>query len=115
MSKNLMPIPVGNPVLDNPNSFNIAWQKYLKAIGDDMLTANKVQGSSTFKYVINANICFVTYSRDNATPEVVKLPYQSLLGFAIGTAIYPAGTKEVTFNALDSFVQFWYVVDFGRN
>lgn len=114
MSKMLMPIPVGNPVLDGPNSFNIAWQKYLKAIGDDLLTANKVQTLGNLKYTINANICAGTYSRNNATPETITLPYPALLGFAIGATVYPAGTKQVTFGALDSLVQFWYIVDFSR-
>ena len=114
MSKMLMPIPVGSPILDAPNSFNITWQKYLKAIGDDLLTANRVMTSGNLSYTINANICASTYARSNATPETVKLPYPALLGFAIGSTVYPAGTKEVTFGALDSFVQFWYIVDFSR-
>lgn len=114
MSKMLMPIPVGNPVLDGPNSFNIAWQKYLKAIGDDLLTANRVLSIGNLKYTINANICAGTYSRNSADPETINLPYPSQLGFQIGATIYPVGTKQVTFSATDTFVQFWYIVDFSR-
>ena len=109
MSKMLMPIPIGNPILDTPNAFNIAWQKYLKAIGDDLLTANKVQVAGNFKYTINANICAGTYS---GAGETITLPYPALLGVAIGSEVYPAGTKQVTIS--DAFVQFWYIVDFAR-
>lgn len=113
MSKMLMPIPVGTPILDTPNSFNITWQKYLKAIGDDLLTANRVMTVANLQYTVNANIVACTYSRNNATPETINLPYPALLGFAIGSSIYPAGTKQVTLGALDSFVQFWYIADFS--
>lgn len=114
MSKNLMPIPVGNPVLDNPKSFNIAWQKYLKAIGDDLLTANRVVNIGNLNYTINANICACTYTKADAVLETIKLPYTALLAFSIGSQIYPAGTKEISFGTTDTYAQFWYIVDFGK-
>lgn len=131
MSKNLIPIPVGNPVLDNPNAFNIAWQKYLKAIGDDLLTANLVKNvteqipdpnnpskmitvNTGLQYTINANICACVFNKQLVADKVIALPYPSLLAFEFNGAVLPAGTKNITVPVAVQFLQFWYIVDFAR-
>lgn len=134
MSKMLMPIPVGNPVLDGPNAFNIAWQKYLKAIGDDLLTANKVQNiteviqnpnypndptkkltvNTGLQYVVNGNTCSCIFDKQLTADKTIALPYPALLRFEAGGTIYPVGTKSITFTVAVPFMQFWYVVDFGK-
>lgn len=135
MSKALFPIPVTTPIMQNAggNQFSIAWQKYLKAVGDDLLTANlvkdvtelvqdpnfpldptkKISVNTGLKYTVNANICACTFDKQLAADKELVLPYTSLLGFAVGSTVYPAGTKRIIIPASTAFVQFWYVVDFN--
>lgn len=135
MSKQLFPIPVTTPIMQNAggNQFGITWQKYLKAIGDDLLTANlvkdvteqvqdpnfpldptkKITVNTGLKYTINANICACTFEATLTANKVLRLPYVSLLGFSVDSTVYPAGTKQVTIPAGTGFTQFWYIVDFS--
>jgi len=135
MSKQLFPIPVTTPIMQNAggNQFSITWQKYLKAVGDDLLTANlvkdvteqvqdpnfpsdptkKISVPTGLKYTINANICACTFDKTLAFDKEIILPYVSLLAFKVDSVLYPAGTKRITVPASTAFVQFWYIVDFN--
>lgn len=135
MSRSLFPIPVTTPIMQNAggNQFGITWQKYLKAVGDDLLTANKVVDVKTLvqdpnypldptkkisvntglKYTVNGNTCLCTWDRLLAGDLELVLPYTALLKFAVGSTVYNAGTKKVSFSTGNDFAQFWYVVDFS--
>ena len=119
MSKNLMPMPVGGDILQSPSAFSMPYMKYLKAIGDDLLTANKVVNNADtkdFKYTINANICFFTYytTTPSVTDITIALPYKALLAFDVGGSIYSPGTKNIIILANKNYVQGWYVCDFDN-
>jgi hypothetical protein len=120
MSNKLFPVPVATPIIDralNPNNFNITWQMYFKAIGDDLLTANIAYNSannSNFKYVVNANLCICTYYVETASDKdiVITLPYTSLLAFDIDGLVLPPKTKTITIPAGTTYLRFWYIVQF---
>ena len=131
MSKSLFPAPVVGPVMQSKdaNQFSMPWNKYLKALGDDMLTANRVDNAKvcsdmnklkSFKSTVNGNLCYWTYYTD--TPALVDLvydlPYASLLAFDVTTitgtvSVYGPGTKRVTVPANTTLLRGWYVVDFN--
>lgn len=112
-----MPMPVGGAILQSTESFTLPYSKYLKAIGDDLLTANKVIDTSTngFKYVINANVCFFTYyvAAASITDITVQLPYKALLAFDVLGTVYAPSTKVITIPAKTTYVHGWYICDFN--
>ena len=117
MSQNLFPIPVATPIQskESGTGFTIAWQKYLKAIGDDLLAANIIKdsaGQAAFKYVLNANACFCNWAPTAAlgAATVVALPFTAALPFEVFGAVYPAGTTEITIPATSVFAQFFYII-----
>ena len=114
-----MPMPVGGLIQQSPNAFALPYAKYLKAIGDDLLTANKAVNDSTtkdFKYVINANICFFTYFVANVSVSdiAITLPYTALLAFDVNGVVYAPGTKIITIPANTAYVHGWYVCNFDN-
>lgn len=114
-----MPMPVGGDILQTSSTFNLPYAKYLKAIGDDLLTANKIvngNGSNNFKYVINANICFYTYytTTPSTNPITILLPYKALLAFDVDGSIYAPGTKSILIPANKNYIHGWYVCDFDN-
>ena len=137
MSSALFPIPQDTPISDDPKlstfRFGLIWQRFLKAISDDMLAANIVnnlaptsissptdltpaqlrQTAQSIKYVLNANLCFVTVDLVDATtaPIVFNLPYTALITFDISGVKYAAGTKSVTLPSGTSYVRFWYIAN----
>ena len=120
MSKNIIGMPANSPLMQTATQLSMPWMKYLKALGDDALTANKLSNSASsnsFKYTINANICFYVYSV-NELPSAdveITLPYTALTAFEFNGAIYQAGTKKVIIPASKSFLQGWYMIDFNNN
>jgi hypothetical protein len=120
MSKNLMGIPTNSPLMQTATQLSIPWMKYLKALGDDALTANKLANSASsnsFKYTINGNICFYVYNVSELPIADVEitLPYTALTAFEFNGAIYQAGTKKVIIPATKSFLQGWYMISFDNN
>lgn len=113
-----MPMPVGGNVLQSTSTFTMPWMKYLKSIGDDLLTANKVVNSNSkdFKYVINANICFFTYytMEPSVVDIAIQLPYKALLAFDVAGVVYAPATKNISILANTSYVHGWYVCDFDN-
>ena len=128
MSKGLSQYPVNSPLLDSNGNFNIPWMKYLKAIGDDMLTANtsrflqiktiepitnKVKSvDGPIRYTISGAIVFGVYSNPTKTvDEAVALPAPAVAQFQLGSQVINAGVTSVTIPASEKFVQFWYFVN----
>jgi len=128
MSKGLSQYPVNSPLLDSNGNFNIPWMKYLKAIGDDMLTANtsrflqiktiepitnKVKSvDGPIRYTISGSIVFGVYSNPAKTvDEVVALPAPAVAQFQLGSQVIEAGVVSVTIPVAEKFVQFWYFVN----
>lgn len=132
MSKNLFPIPVTTPIMQDAggNQFGITWQKYLKSVGDDLLTANRlvtsyettpdpdnagkvIKKANGLKYTVNGNVCFCAVELPNADGTQITLPYTSAVAFQVQSTVFPAGTKFITIPSGVPFCQFWYFVDFG--
>jgi hypothetical protein len=142
MSGKLFPVPVETPVSDDPKfgglKFGAIWMRFLKAISDDLLAANIANNLPTtsitspvvpdvsapvlaataraIKYVLNANLCVVTYYVPAAltVPIVFNLPFTALLAFDIDGAAYPEATKSVTIPANIAYLRFWYIASPGK-
>ncbi len=117
MSQNLFPIPVATPIQskDGGTGFTITWQRYFKAIGDDLMEANIVKDSADqkpFKYVLNANLCVCNWapSAPLGASAVVKLPFTSALPFEAFGTVYPAGTVRIAIPGDSAFHQFFYII-----
>ena len=136
MSLNLFPLPIDTPISDDSTWSGLklcsVWNRFFKAISDDLLAANVVNNlpatsvsaegltdphlaatARAFKYALNANLCFVTYSVDAAlsVPAVFQLPFAALLPFDFGGPVQPAGAKSITIPAGTAYLRFWYVVN----
>lgn len=128
MSKGLSQYPVNSPLLDSNGNFNMPWMKYLKAIGDDMLTANtsrylqiktiepvtnKVKSvDGPIRYTISGAVLHGIYSNPNKTAdETVALPAPSLSPFTLGSQTIGVGVTSVVIPANEKLVQFWYFVN----
>lgn len=136
MSTNLMPIPTGTPItVQGSNGFTMPWERYFKALGDDLLTANSISylGDSTklstvdyslpryaklkpdintnLQYVVNGNLCLCTYYAETpvSTDVVLKLPFTAALAFDINGFLYLPGSVTVTIPAMTQYVRFWYI------
>jgi hypothetical protein len=115
-----MPMPVDTPIRDlsvSRDTFSIPWMMYLKAIGDDALTANIAYNSrqnQNFKYVVNGCECRCIYY--TATPsdkdQVLDLPYTALLAFDINGAVQVPGTTQISIPAGTGYINFTYIVKF---
>lgn len=129
---NVFPVPVETPISDDPKTsglrFGMIWMRFLKAISDDLLAAGVVNNTPTssvtapalsdvqraaaaraFKWVLNANLCLVTYDNTESPALTVRLPFTALLAFDIDGTRYPAGTREVTIPAGTSYIRFWFI------
>lgn len=104
---NIFPIPTGTPVLEANNQPTMAWSRYLKALGDWLLQANKVVLAGPLTYVQQGTILYVT-AQGGVVGAAVDLPYAARLPFTYGATLYPAGTKSITV-AAGTTVQFWFV------
>lgn len=141
MSNQTFPMPIDTPLGDDPKAFRVgmAWSRFFKSISDSILKSNIIVNAlptaitsptvptvtqtvintlaSSFKYVLNANLCFITYSA--AAPYsgsvVVNLPYTAALPFDFGGVTYPAGTKSVTIAPTTAYLRFWYVAEPTKN
>lgn len=128
MSKNLIQYPVNTPLLDSSGSFNMPWMKYLKAIGDDLLSANtsrylqiktiepvtnKVKSvDGPIRYTISGAVLHGIYSNQTKTAdETVLLPAPSLSPFILGSQTINAGVTSVVIPVGEKLVQFWYFVN----
>jgi len=111
MSNMLFPIPVDSPILQTPNQFSITWQKYLKAIGDDLLTANKlITVQKDFKYTVNGNLLFYNFNRTVQGDVEIVLPYQTKLKTKFDGKIYSEGTKSIIiFSGTDYLQDFYFI------
>lgn len=115
MSNMLFPVPVDTPILMSNTQFNITWQKYLKAVGDDLLTANKIITiDKDFNYTINGNQCFYNYYRTSEGDISIQLPYKSALPFKISNVLYIKGTNRIIIPSTIDFLQDFYFIDFSR-
>lgn len=116
MSQSLFPIPVATPIQtkEDGSGFSITWQRYFKAIGDDLMDANIIKNSAAqaaFKYVLNANVCFCNWaSTALGADTVIALPFPAALPFEAFGTIYPAGTTQITIPSANTFDQFFYIV-----
>lgn len=117
MSQNLFPIPVATPFQskESGSGFTITWQRYFKAIGDDLMEANLIKDSADqkpFKYVLNANLCVCNWAPSAAlgVPVVVKLPFTSALPFEAFGVVYSTGTIQITIPGDSAFHQFFYII-----
>jgi hypothetical protein len=117
MSQRLFPIPVATPIQskETGSDFAITWQRYFKAIGDDLMEANLVKDSAdqrALKYVLNANICFCNWApiAPLGIDTVVALPFTAALPFQAFGTVYPAGATEITIPSASTFEQFFYIV-----
>ena len=118
MSTNLFPSPVGTPIIDpsiSKTAFAPAWDRYFKAMGDDLLEANNVRnlaGNPSFKYTLNGNHCDCTYSIPSALTKdaVIILPFVALLAFDVNGDICPAGTISITIPKATLYAHFWYTI-----
>lgn len=137
MSLNLFPLPIDTPISDDSKWSGLklgnVWNRFLKAISDDLLAANVVNNlpatsvsaagltdpqlaaaARAFKYTLNANLCFVTYAAGETLPSVpatFNLPFSALLPFDFGSGPLPAGTRSITIPADTAYLRFWYVVN----
>lgn len=136
MSLNLFPLPIDTPISDDSKWSGLklgnVWNRFFKAISDDLLAANVVNSlpatsvsavgltdpqlaaaARAFKCVVNANLCFVTYSVDVAlsVPAVFQLPFAALLPFDFDGTVQPAGAKSITIPAGAAYLRFWYIVN----
>lgn len=129
MTKNLFPIPVGTPITDSPNQFSITWQKYLKAMGDDLLLGNKVSqqmepdpsdidsrtGNPKLKptgmqFVPNGCMIACVFQRPAGSVRTdFALPFPAALPFEALGAVQATGTNRLTIPVGTAFCQFWYI------
>lgn len=123
MSNANFPIPTGTPVSDEPKysgiRFGMIWNRFFKAIGDDVLRANTITTTKqdpNLSYVINMSLVVVTWY--SPTPLVaaktIQLPYANALAFDTGNTIYAPGTQTITLQPGTSYLRFWYVADLGK-
>lgn len=137
MSDALFPLPIDTPISDDPkfSAFKLGnvWNRFLKALSDDAMTANIAYNllvtsissptadevtkpvlsaaARSVKYVLNGNLCVVTYDYSAAlsVPLVFQLPFTALLAFDIAGTYYPSGTTTVTIPAHTTYVRWWYL------
>lgn len=125
MSNANFPIPTGTPVSDEPKysgiRFGMIWNRFFKAIGDDVLRANTITTTKqdpNLSYVINMSLVVVTWY--SPTPLVaaktIQLPYANALAFDtdIDATIHAPGTQTITLPSGTSYSRFWYVADLGK-
>jgi hypothetical protein len=118
MSNKIMPMPVDTPVIDRnaTNALTVPWQMYLKALGDDALSANmavNARETRSFKYVVNGCLVYCVYYQVQPQAEQeVTLPYTALLAFQVLDVVYPPGTKTVVIPANTEYLDFQFVAQF---
>lgn len=133
----VFPVPVETPISDESKHsgirFGMIWMRFFKALSDDLLAATVVNNSATstvtapalteiqraaaaraFKWVLNGNVCLVTYDNTTSPALTVQLPFTALLAFDVDGVRYPAGTKSIEIKAGTSYIQFWYIVQAAK-
>ena len=114
MSRNIFPIPpAGTPILDEGGrQFATTWGRYLKALGDELLTANKVSSSGDLSWVANGNAIFCTWKASiaPATAVSIALPFPARLPFPgpDGSEV-AVGASSVTVPAGITLTHWWYI------
>lgn len=108
MSKFASPIPVQTKIVDNLD-MSIPWSKWLKTLGDDWVTSNKVQtvSGTNFNYTVNGILLFFHYT--STETKIIKLPYIVGSDSVIDGNIIVKGTTEITLSKPLSgsyFIQF---------
>lgn len=121
MSKQNFPIPTSTPICDETKysglRFGMIWNRFFKAIGDDVLKANTITTDRNlpFSYVVNMNIVVVTwYSQVPLPSTVIQLPYPAALAFDAESTVHEPGTQSITIEAGTLYTRFWYIADFGK-
>lgn len=115
MSNNLFPIPAATSVMSS-NTFTDVWMRYFKAIGDDLLTANRLVQTNAPKcqYTVNGNRCDMVYETSTPVETTVKLPFPPAAAFVVvtdvGSTWYPSTVKTITIPGTALYAQFWYLV-----
>lgn len=107
MSKNAAPIPLQTPIVDNMR-LNIVWERFLKYLADDWVSANRVITKPTnFNYTINGSIVFFTFT--GTTETIIDLPYIVGVDSVIGGGVVLKGSTQFTLSTPTSgfyFAQF---------
>lgn len=123
MSNANFPIPTGTPVSDEPKysgiRFGMIWNRFFKAIGDDVLKANTITTTKqdpNLAYVINMSLVIVTWYSETplASSKTIQLPYASALAFDIDGEMFTPGTQTITLQPGTSYLRFWYIADLGK-
>lgn len=78
---------------------SIPWKKWLKSLGDDWISQNKILTveKSNFNYVINGTICFFQFT--GTTLEAINLPYKVGFDSVINGTIITKGTNSITLSS----------------
>ena len=134
MSRNVFPIPpAGTPILEEGGKqFAPVWMRYLKALGDEWVTANRVSrqqeadptdidprtGKPRLKdtglqFVANGNALFCVFQRPTGSAKTTfSLPFPAALQFDALGAVQPSGASSVTIPVGTDFAQWWYIATF---
>ena len=116
MSKNAVPLPIQNPVLDDgSNRFSLTYQRVLKNLFDDWVSENQLKDLGPLKYSINGNVCFYNFNRlesDVGKNLSITLPYPLKVPTKVNGVLYNAGTKTITIESTVTYIDGWYFVDF---
>lgn len=143
MSDKIFPLPIDTPISDDQKfsafKFGSVWNRFFKALSDDLMAANLVNNlapsaivspvvptvtqaqlnaaAKALKYTLNANRVDVTYYNDAPLSVALEiaLPYTAALAFDFGGVTYAPGTKTVTIAPSTSYVRFWFVAQTTRN
>lgn len=127
MSRNIFPVPPsGTPILEaQGNQFAPVWMRYLKALGDEWVTANRVStqqetnpatgkpAPTGLRFTPNGNAIFCVFQRPSgSTKTVFPLPFPAALPFeALGT-VQASGAVSVAIPVETNFAQWWYLATF---
>ena len=127
MSRNVFPIPPsGTPILEpTGNQFAPVWMRYLKALGDEWVTANRVSVqqetdpttkkpvATGLRFTPNGNAIFCVFQRPTGSVKTAfSLPFPAALPFEALGAVQASGTASVTIPAGTDFAQWWYLATF---
>lgn len=127
MSRNVFPIPpAGTPILEEGGKqFAPVWMRFLKALGDEWLTANRVSRQQEIdpatqkprptglQFTPNGNAIFCVFQRPTgSTKTAFSLPFPAALPFEALGAVQDSGASSVTIPAGTDFAQWWYIATF---
>lgn len=110
-------IPATNNIVDTSGRIQENWLKFFKNQSDiskrsTSITSKNTSADINLPYVMCGAVCHIAYKFSTATTEekTIKLPFESISPFLIGSTSYASGTTSIIVPKGTDVLQFWYIV-----